>query len=281
MKNIFKLCIRQLAKFRMVYFFLKPLKSFIWYFEKHRTYDLIRKRDLDLFDQYLYSSLTVLNGPFKGLKYVNTTAMGSTFLPKIVGSYEKELHPIFSEIINKNYTTILDIGCAEGYYAVGLARIFPDSQVYAYDIDTQAQLLCREMAINNGVDQNMFIQSEMTSEKLAKFKFHSKSLIICDCEGYEMELFNSNSVKNLSYCDLLIETHDFIDLEISENLKRLLKPTHEIISILTIDDIQKAHNYNFTVLDGLSKDIRVNILAERRPSTMEWIWCKARLTKVS
>ena len=43
-------------------------------------------------------------------------------------------------------------------------------------------------------------------------------------------------IGNLKKCDLLIETHDFLDLSISGDLLRLFDNTHHIQIIKSIDD---------------------------------------------
>jgi len=65
----------------------------------------------------------VQNGHFKGMKYIKRSS-GSALLPKILGSYEEPIQGWIREVIeDKNYENILDIGCAEGYYACGFAMV--------------------------------------------------------------------------------------------------------------------------------------------------------------
>ncbi|NEQ73541.1 MAG: hypothetical protein F6K23_10945 [Okeania sp. SIO2C9] len=42
--------------------------------------------------------LIVKHGPFKGMKYPDQKSVGSALIPKIVGSYESELHQIIGKI---------------------------------------------------------------------------------------------------------------------------------------------------------------------------------------
>ena len=65
--------------------------------------------------------------------------MLSSCVPKLIGSYEEEVHLIIEEIIRRRYSIVVNIGCAEGYYAVGFALRIPDAIVYAFDIETTAQ----------------------------------------------------------------------------------------------------------------------------------------------
>src|SRR5436190_882004 len=65
----------------------------------------------------------VLGGIFKGLQYPRFESSGSGLVTKLLGSYENELHPFIQQLGANKYTEIIDIGCAEGYYAVGLAQM--------------------------------------------------------------------------------------------------------------------------------------------------------------
>lgn len=70
-------------------------------------------------------------GPFAGMKYINK-AHGSSLTPKIIGTYERELHPFIYEIADKQYDCIVDVGSAEGYYAVGLAYLYHKKRTVAF-----------------------------------------------------------------------------------------------------------------------------------------------------
>jgi len=221
----------------------------------------------------IFNSLEVLHGPFSGMKYPSLTSAGSALYPKLIGSYERELHETIDQLLSNNYTEILDIGCAEGYYAVGLATKLGDTKIYAYDTDETARSLCLQMAKLNQVEDKLIIKKTCTAADLKDFKFNGKSLIICDCEGYEHILFNASNIKNLANCDLLIETHDFLDLNISFDLDKLFNKTHHIQTIKSIDDIEKVKTYFYQETNGLTLEKKLKIYQECRPSIIEWLYC--------
>lgn len=212
----------------------------------------------------------VVSGPFAGLKYL-PQSHGSALLPKLLGSYESELHPVLAELAVNEYTTIIDIGCAEGYYAVGLGLKFPKASIYAFDIDMRARQLCRELAETNGVAERLHIAGFCDAETLRSIPLGRKALIISDCEGYEGSLFTSQIASLLRGHDLIVETHDFIDIEISSRLGDIFAPTHRVRSIKSIDDIEKAHTYRYPQLENYALPTRRLIVAERRPAIMEWL----------
>src|SRR5215207_138666 len=67
------------------------------------------------------NGLSVRRGPFAGMRYPREAVAATTVVPKLLGSFELELHPVLDEVLDRGCSTILNIGSAEGYYAVGLA----------------------------------------------------------------------------------------------------------------------------------------------------------------
>jgi SAM-dependent methyltransferase len=188
----------------------------------------------------------VKNGLFKGLKYPVFEAAGSAVYPKFIGSYESELTPVFTTIIKQGYDTILDIGCAEGYYANGLALTNPQARVYAYDVDERARRICEQISKLNGLEGRVIIGSKMDAAGLGAFDLAGrKTLIISDCEGYEKALFTKQNISNLKNADVLIEVHDLFDMTISGYLKEIFNSTHHIQVLSSVDDIKKAQTYSF------------------------------------
>ncbi len=220
----------------------------------------------------LAADLTVRRGPFQGMRYPERTAVGSSFAPKLIGCYERELHPLFARIVTRPYRTIIDVGCAEGYYAVGLALRIPQAIVHAYDTDPLARSQCRKMAELNGVADRVIVGETFTPGDLVKFDFRGPGLIICDCEGYEKELFSQAAVDRLGDQDVLIEAHDFVDPQITPQLKARFAPTHDIEAIPSVDDYHKSRVYDYPELQGYSIDLRRILLGEYRTANMEWLF---------
>src|SRR6187397_1205555 len=44
-----------------------------------------------------FPDLTIRRGPFRGMKYEENEPTTGYLLPKLIGSYERELHPLFEE----------------------------------------------------------------------------------------------------------------------------------------------------------------------------------------
>lgn len=221
--------------------------------------------------QELFPDLTVAGGPFCGMRYPSVQAFGSALLPKLLGSYESELHPVLEEMLANEYSAIVDIGCAEGYYAVGLGLRVARADIYAFDISPVARELSGEMARLNGIDGRVRIGGLCDETVLRSMPLGDRALIISDCEGYESVLFTRAVAELLARHSLIVETHDFIDIDISSTLRDVFASTHKVRSIKSIDDIEKAHTYRYSCLDKYDTRTRRLILGERRPGIMEWL----------
>ncbi|MGB2011091.1 MAG: hypothetical protein ACPHYF_06140 [Akkermansiaceae bacterium] len=225
----------------------------------------------------LFPFLKIANGPFRGMQYPEAISVGSRLFPKLLGSYESELSGVLEDIIGRGYTEIVDIGCAEGYYTVGLGMCIPSAEIYAYDVNGEALRLCHDMALHNGISEGrIHFGAKCSSDTIQHLPLAKKALFICDCEGYEKELFTPDLIPHLERHDLLIETHDCYDVTISTQLENLFQSTHEITNILSVDDIQKAKTYTYPQLDGFSLEERYILLSEGRPSIMEWLYIKSK-----
>lgn len=281
MKKVFRDLFRVLLKNNFFWFLCQPIIKLSEFLKYQRNYYSIveeKKQVLKEFESIknILGTPIVKHGPFKGLIYPDFISHGSTIFPKILGCYEKELHEIISHIGEKKYSEIIDIGSAEGYYAVGLAINMPNAKVYAFDIDEEARLFCEKMSDLNLVSNRVIIGRECNNNTLANFSFSDKGLIICDCEGYEKELFTLENVKNLSNCDLIIETHDFIDLTISKHIETVFYKTHNIKIIESIDDNIKAKTYTYPETSNLNLLTKKRIFSEGRPAIMEWYYLEAK-----
>jgi len=220
--------------------------------------------------------LQVMNGPFQGMKYIATTN-GSQLLPKILGSYEEPIHEWVRErVLGGHYETIIDVGCAEGYYAVGFALKSPKSKIIAFDIDTSALANAKQLAMINNLNHRVeflekfnaaVISSEFETEK------EKKILIFMDVEGSELDLLDSRKNKLLLNCDILVELHDCIIPDLTEKVIGFFSETHKIEIIVDYPWRDGEYNKDEHLLS--IEDLSF-CMDERRPKEMRWMFAKKK-----
>lgn len=176
----------------------------------------------------------VIDGPFKGMRYVDH-ANCSALSPKLLGTYERELHAFIAEAIETGYSNVIDIGAAEGYYAAGLALRMGGCVVHAFDTDPEARSNLATLSALNGVQGTVVIHNECTFETLESFQGH-RCLVICDIEGAELELLNPQAAPALVGFDILVEIHDGpSSTTIHDTLESRFASTHDLTFIKFIE----------------------------------------------
>lgn len=229
-----------------------------------------RKADLAEKTKRWFPDLIVRHGPFSGMRYPWAMACGSPLFSKILGSYERELSGVVESLCAVGYPAVINVGSAEGYYAVGFARRMPSTRVLAFDIEPEARKLVRELADANGVGERVQVDGFCSPSVLLERCRGGSGLILSDCEGYEKTLFTRDVASAISSWDVLIEVHDLIDIEVSTRLVDAFAGSHEIIRIQSVDDIQKALTYRYQELEGQPVAERRHLLGEGRRAIMEW-----------
>jgi SAM-dependent methyltransferase len=217
----------------------------------------------------------VQSGPFAGMELPTEFCWGDGHrLPKLLGSYEAELHPWLEAIVKQPYDLVMDIGCAEGYYVVGLARAFPATvRVCGFDISRKAQRICRAACERNGVSDRVTIGGKCDAEDLRLLLSQAKRpLLVVDCEGGEVELLCDNRDPQLDSADILVECHDFMDRAITPKLYRRFSDTHNIEQVRE----RNRDPEQFPFLQRLGGFQRVLAVCEFRPESMHWLMCTSK-----
>lgn len=218
--------------------------------------------------------LAVARGPFRGLRYPAAESIGSALYPNLLGCCERELADLVEKLCLQPYTEIIDIGCAEGYYATGFARRHRQAIIHAFDSDPKARQLCGQMASLNEVADRVRVHDTCSLDTLLQIPLRGLALFFSDCEGYELTLFSDEVVAALRQHDFLIETHDCLRIDISTTLEAtFLRHGFHVTRIKSVDDIEKARTYDVPELRECSLLERFRILAEGRPRIMEWLHC--------
>ncbi|WP_340645488.1 hypothetical protein [Phenylobacterium sp.] len=168
----------------------------------------------------------ILNGPFAGMEYVGEATEGA-LAPRLLGSYESELHPAIARFAAEGFDCVIDVGCAEGYYAVGLARLMPGVTVHAYDIVEKARQACAELAAKNEVGDRVIIGELFTPTGFEAFA-DRKCLVMMDVEGAEDDLLRPDLSPALARMSLIVETHDVYRPGVLERLRDRFAATHDI-----------------------------------------------------
>jgi len=226
----------------------------------------------------------VLHGNYKGLKlnyhqYKNDI----TFVPKMVGTYEKNVQNKLIELSKKySLSVIINFGAFDGYHALGLLIKKIYKHALLFEINKKSAIFLKENIKKNNLEKKVFLFNKKanfldlnTPPPPPFLKEHNdiekKVVFLVDIEGDEFSLFNESNLKYFRKSILLIEIHDAFVKN-----KRKVRLFNKFLSkYYFIERINMNTNYDLSIkeFNYLSEDERLLIVSEGRPILMHWIVC--------
>ena len=200
----------------------------------------------------------VQRGPFRGMRL---TPLLTDTSAKVLGSYEKELHDTFERLLAARPDRIVNVGCSDGYYAIGCKLRLSQAEVWAFDASEYFRGVVATTAGLNGVDVN--VGGFLEPDGLEAIVRDNTTLVICDCEGCEYELLDPRHAPSLRGATLLVELHEQPG-QPQEFLERF-SASHR--TTLIESEPRRADDYH--ELDGLPDHDR-SLAVWERPFTMTW-----------
>jgi hypothetical protein len=213
-------------------------------------------------------------GPFVGMRYSRDAACNAHIhIPKLLGVYERELNPYIEQACALNFLLIVDVGAAEGYYAVGMALRNPTARVIAFEMDATARAALAEKVRLNDVGNRVEIRGKCEPDDLERVLADTpRPYVICDAEGDEAVLLDPATVPSLQRAWILVELHEFIERGITEKIRERFVVTHKIAHIWQ----QKRTITDFPFKDFYTRWLPESYLrwavSESRPERMAWFW---------
>jgi hypothetical protein len=250
-------------------------------YRKRRVHRRFFEDDRRAFYEKIYQGNAqprVLTGPFRGMAYLNTSDFGP-IAPKWLGSYEAEIQDLVSKLCGSGYETIVNIGSAEGYYAVGFARAGAASRIFAFDIDPFARRALAALAQMNGVTDRIEIHNICTWNVLNALR-SGKQLFFIDIEGAEIELLDPDKCDALRRSDILVELHqprgsaNKINIEVA--IRSRFAASHDIQCRQRTDRSEWIATNMHVWGKRLSEEEAVRTTNEFRTGIQVWLWLKSK-----
>lgn len=210
----------------------------------------------------------ILGGPFKGLRFhgPSISAQGG-YLPKLFGCYELECYPAIARIIQRSPANVVNIGAAEGYYAIGLLARIPHAEGICFEMETPFHGAIRTLALQNGVAGRLTIRGECTRRGLSHALEHQgRTLVVCDCEGAEDDLLVPDAIPRLRQVAILVELHEQLRPGVMARLRARFAPSHTF----TVFESRGRERSDAPVSSALSQEDFIFAMDEGRASTMHW-----------
>jgi hypothetical protein len=257
-------------------------RSLLYRIRAHRRQQVHRRffeGDRKEFFEKIYkgnSGPRVLTGPFQGMAYLNTSDFGP-IAPKWLGSYETEIQDLVVELCKRGYESIVNIGSAEGYYAVGFARASGESRIIAFDIDPFARRALVALAEMNGVADRVEIRKTCTWNLLNDLQCE-KQLLFVDIEGAEIDLLDPDECAALRSSDIIVELHHSRDIQddVEKTMRNRFEQTHDIRRRPQTDRSKWIAANGHIWGKRLCEEEVVRATNEFRTGNQVWLWLEAK-----
>jgi len=214
----------------------------------------------------------ILYGPLKGFVLPKSSWWGGADRAAMIfGLYEIEVMQL---LLNKpyGYNTFVDLGAADGYYAVGLLKAKHFNNAYAFEISAKGRDVLALNAELNGVSQKLHIFGEATPKfyEVLSREERESTVILVDIEGAEFNLLSDNVFQQLNKAIFIVELHDFFFVDGGDKTNHLLNKssaTHRCTEVY----MGSRNPGVFKELSSLSDSDRWLVCSEGRARLMRWL----------
>lgn len=211
--------------------------------------------------------MRVVTGPFAGMIVSNEHIYGAP-VAKLLGSYEKELHPHLNRILEESPHTVFDVGGAEGYYAIGMALQECIEKVIVWESLEPGRALIRHLARTNKVLDKIMIQGTCQEPSLYEaIVSRPVGVLIMDVEGAELELLSTRVCAALRDWSLIVEGHDFLRPGCTQEVISRFESTHQIFTVQSRNRVVE----DFPLKLNVAETLKTGLMNEGRPGRMYWV----------
>jgi hypothetical protein len=213
-------------------------------------------------------------GPFTGMRWLGDPNWGlGEQGAMVLGLYEQEVLQSLSEAPSR-FQVFVDVGAADGYYAVGMLHAGKVAHSIAFEIDPESQKAIARLAAANGVADRITIlgaASDQFVETMRQQKIESdKTMFLFDIEGYEFKVLTEDVFAFLRNSLIIVETHAHIYPDPPGELARLIErsaKTHRATSWHP----GPRNPWTIRELDGYPEIDRWILCSEGRFEPQQWL----------
>lgn len=195
---------------------------------------------------------------------------------KLLGFYEEHVIKKLAEL-GKQYKHFIDIGGADGYFAVGVLHGKLFERCTCFEISPKGREVIYKNAKLNNVLQKITIEQEGNRETIKSIvSTHGPSVVLCDIEGAEFDLFDECLLNTLSDSTIIIELHDDVMSCASNARSDLIMRAKEKFDVTYLPR-QTPNMNNIPEITNWSDIKRYLALDECRPRKMDWLLLSPRI----
>ena len=212
----------------------------------------------------------VVSGPFQGASLLKQTTWSSSqeVFGQAIGTYEVPVTKVLTERI---WNAFVDIGAESGFYIASMLATKHCKKAYAFEVEQASRKEMMERLELNQVTADLrgIANPESVNELFQNESLNRHdTVVLCDIEGGEFDLFTNKLIENLSKATLVIELHD-PDGTLTDHLLEKFSRTHA--TEIRLRDEWYAPFLSDTSLDHLSDHEKMILISEGRSFSQKWL----------
>ena len=235
--------------------------------------ETIRERQerisLELFD---ILNGVVKYGPFTGLHLDRETWWGKLDLgSQCLGLYEKEILNLIDATEAGRFSTFIDIGAADGYYAIGMLVSGKVGRTICFEQTEKGRSVIAENWKKNHSVGELTILGEANAASFAALNRAdlNNALVLVDVEGFEFDLLTDEVLRLLKSSTVVIEIHHWMD-NFLDKYTTFLRHAASYFEDEVIERVERETS-NLPELRDFTDDNRLLLTSERRPGVMRFL----------
>lgn len=189
-----------------------------------RVVGLYRRR----LSQQIFSQCNgiIRHGAFAGMRWLDHPGWGrSDQGVMILGLYEQEVVGALMDAPD-HYRTFVDIGAADGYYAVGMLHNNKVDRSVAFEMLPRCRTAIAALAAANGVADRITILGAASDSLIDNLRDNNidgrETMFLIDIEGAEFRILTKELFAFLEASTIVVETHAHIFPDPEEEIERLI-----------------------------------------------------------
>ena len=189
-------------------------------------------------------------GIFKNLKMNHEISWGrGDIASKIYGFYENKIQQKLKDI---NNPILIDIGAADGFFAIGSLKSKICEFCYAFEETKKSRENLSKTAKINNVQKKLSIIGKVTKDNFftllpSKINF-SEVTILCDIEGGEFDFFSDEILATIRCSNIIIEIHKNhnknLEIDLLERVKKYFDVSVIIDNDKNFENVLELHTLN-------------------------------------
>ena len=213
----------------------------------------------------------VVSGPFKGLILGSSDWGARDRASMLLGCYEKEVAEKIVILADES-KYFVDIGAADGYYALGVLSIRDFTHSICFESSEKSRKNIKDNARRNRLQDKVTIFGTAGIDflqilsNLGEFEIR-KSIFLIDIEGGEYSLLSKENLRKMEGAKIIAELHEE---EVSpETVTEFITNASEFFEVEFLTTNSRNPS-SFTQLDSWSDNDRWIVFSEGRNRLMRW-----------